>query len=57
MIPSETHTKNVRDERLVELVSVVKNQLRDLDIIISYSGKKFIVILPNTTFEIAIEKF
>ena len=45
---------DVGDKVLVEFVSVVKKQIRDLDILCRVGGEEFAVILPETTLHDAV---
>ena len=54
---NDTHGHTVGDEVIIELTKLVKNNLRDMDYLGRYGGEEFLILLPNTTLEIAKKLF
>ncbi len=50
---NDTYGHDVGDYILVELSNLMKQNLRDVDIIGRYGGEEFLILLPNTTLEAA----
>ena len=45
---NDIHGHDIGDKVLTSLSSVVKNNIRDIDIVGRYGGEEFLIILPNT---------
>lgn len=52
---NDTHGHRAGDSILYNLTQVVKNSLRDIDIVGRYGGEEFLVIMPSTLLSDAIE--
>ncbi len=52
---NDTYGHDIGDEVLKEVANILKNSLRKSDIICRWGGEEFIVILPNTSLEMAYE--
>ena len=52
---NDTHGHATGDEVLIHLVSVVKDTLRKLDVIARFGGEEFLVLLPETEPEEAMQ--
>jgi len=52
---NDTHGHATGDEVLVHLVSVVKDTLRKLDVIARFGGEEFLVLLPETSPDDAMQ--
>jgi len=50
---NDVHGHAVGDEVLVEITKLVKKTIRDMDCLGRYGGEEFLILLPNTTLEIA----
>ncbi len=52
---NDTHGYRVGDDILYNLTKVVKDSLRDIDIVGRYGGEEFLVIMPSTLLSDAID--
>lgn len=52
---NDTHGHKVGDDVLVYLVESVKNTTRPEDVVSRYGGEEFVILLPNTKLEEAVE--
>jgi len=52
---NDTHGHRAGDDILYNLTKVVKNSLRDVDIVGRYGGEEFLVIMPSTLLSDAID--
>ena len=52
---NDTYGHDVGDKVLINVVDLIKENLRDLDSIGRYGGEEFIVIFPNTTLGVACD--
>jgi len=52
---NDTYGHSAGDEALVHLVRVVKNTLRTMDVIARFGGEEFLIVLPDTPLENAIQ--
>ncbi|MEN8303625.1 MAG: GGDEF domain-containing protein [Campylobacterota bacterium] len=52
---NDIHGLRVGDDTLYNLTKVVKDSLRDIDIVGRYGGKEFLVIMPSTLLSDAID--
>lgn len=52
---NDTHGHQAGDEALIHLVRVVKNTLRSMDVIGRFGGEEFMLLLPDTALETAIQ--
>jgi diguanylate cyclase len=52
---NDTYGHNAGDEALVHLVRVVKDTLRTMDVIARFGGEEFLIVLPETALEDAIQ--
>lgn len=52
---NDTHGYRVGDDILYSLTKVVKDSLRDIDIVGRYGGEEFLVIMPSTILSDAID--
>lgn len=50
---NDVHGHAVGDEVLIEITKLAKKTIRDMDCLGRYGGEEFLVLLPNTTLEIA----
>ncbi|MCF6339368.1 MAG: cache domain-containing protein [Sulfurimonas sp.] len=48
---NDIYGHDIGDKVLTSLSSVVKNNIRDIDIVGRYGGEEFLIILPDTTLE------
>jgi len=48
---NDTYGHQVGDQVLVELVSILKNHVRNEDVVGRWGGEEFLIILPNTDLE------
>lgn len=52
---NDTHGHKVGDDVLIYLVESVKNTTRPEDVVSRYGGEEFVILLPNTKLEEAVE--
>jgi diguanylate cyclase len=52
---NDTYGHSAGDEALVHLVRVVKNTLRTMDVIARFGGEEFLIVLPDTPLEDAVQ--
>jgi diguanylate cyclase len=52
---NDTHGHTVGDEALVHLVRVIKDTLRTMDVIARFGGEEFLIVLPDTTMDDAMQ--
>lgn len=52
---NDTHGHVAGDEALIHLVRVIKNTLRSMDVIGRFGGEEFLILLPDTTMDAAVE--
>jgi len=52
---NDTHGHTAGDEALIHLVRVIKDTLRTMDVIARFGGEEFLIILPETTMEDAMQ--
>lgn len=52
---NDTHGHAVGDEALIHLVRVIKDTLRTMDVIGRFGGEEFLIVLPDTPLEDAIQ--
>jgi diguanylate cyclase len=52
---NDTHGHNTGDQVLVHLVKVIKETLRAMDVIARFGGEEFMIILPNTSPQDAVQ--
>lgn len=52
---NDTHGHDVGDEILVSTVSIIKNILKNQDIVARYGGEEFVVLLPDTELKNAVK--
>ena len=52
---NDTHGHAAGDGALIHLVKVVKDTLRSMDIIARFGGEEFMIVLPNTPLEDAMQ--
>ncbi len=52
---NDTHGHKVGDDVLYTLTKVVKQSLRDIDIVGRYGGEEFLVIMPSTSLSDAVD--
>jgi len=52
---NDTHGHTAGDEALVHLVRVIKDTLRTMDVIARFGGEEFLIVLPDTTMEDAMQ--
>ncbi len=48
---NDTHGHNVGDQALIAIADVLKNGVRDMDILARWGGEEFLVLLPETNME------
>ena len=53
---NDAHGHLAGDAVLTEFVSIVRNTLRESDIVIRYGGEEFVVLMPNSRIEQAYQK-
>ncbi|MBV8666199.1 MAG: GGDEF domain-containing protein [Burkholderiaceae bacterium] len=52
---NDTHGHSAGDEVLVHLVRVIKDTLRTMDVIGRFGGEEFVIVLPDTSMEDAMQ--
>jgi diguanylate cyclase len=52
---NDTHGHTVGDDALVHVVRVIKDTLRSMDVIARFGGEEFLIILPDTTLDDAMD--
>lgn len=52
---NDTHGHHAGDNALIHVVKVVKDTLRTMDIIARFGGEEFMIVLPNTPIEDAMQ--
>lgn len=52
---NDTHGHKVGDDALVYLVESVKDTTRPEDVVSRYGGEEFVILLPNTNLEEAVQ--
>jgi diguanylate cyclase len=52
---NDTHGHIAGDEALIHLVRVIKDTLRTMDVIARFGGEEFLIILPETSMEDAMQ--
>jgi len=52
---NDTHGHTVGDEALIHLVRVIKDTLRTMDVIARFGGEEFLIVLPDTTMDDAMQ--
>ena len=50
---NDTHGHQAGDAVLVQVASIIKNTMREMDLVSRFGGEEFAVILPNTSADIA----
>ena len=52
---NDTHGHSAGDEALIHLVRVIKETLRSMDVIARFGGEEFLIVLPDTGLDEAIQ--
>ncbi len=52
---NDTHGHTAGDEALIHLVRVIKDTLRTMDVIARFGGEEFLIVLPDTTMDDAMQ--
>ncbi|MDP9108461.1 MAG: diguanylate cyclase, partial [Pseudomonadota bacterium] len=52
---NDTHGHLAGDEALIHLVRVIKDTLRSMDVIARFGGEEFLIVLPDTAVEAAMQ--
>lgn len=52
---NDTHGHSAGDEALIHLVRVIKDTLRTMDVIARFGGEEFLIVLPDTTLDEAMQ--
>ncbi|HEY8023425.1 MAG TPA: GGDEF domain-containing protein [Burkholderiaceae bacterium] len=52
---NDTHGHTAGDEALIHLVRVIKDTLRTMDVIARFGGEEFLIVLPDTSMEDAMQ--
>jgi diguanylate cyclase len=52
---NDTHGHEAGDLALVHLANVVRQSIRPSDVISRYGGEEFVILLPETTLEMAVQ--
>ncbi len=52
---NDTHGHAAGDEALIHLVRVIKDTLRTMDVIARFGGEEFLIVLPDTTMDDAMQ--
>jgi diguanylate cyclase len=52
---NDTHGHSAGDEVLIHLVRVIKDTLRTMDVIARFGGEEFLLVLPDTSMEDAMQ--
>jgi diguanylate cyclase len=52
---NDTHGHTAGDEALIHLVHVIKDTLRTMDVIARFGGEEFLIVLPDTTMDDAMQ--
>jgi diguanylate cyclase len=52
---NDTHGHSAGDGALIHLVQVIKTALRTMDIVARFGGEEFVIVLPHTPLEAAVQ--